>query len=388
MCVSRHQTIESHNRILGLDIVRAVAILLVVSGHGSFILKDTVLDGPWSLPPIDGVDIFFVLSGFLIGGILLHDINDARGFGGHQLLTFWKRRWFRTLPNYYLILAVNYFVATHGIIKADPDAFTWQFIVFTQNFKEPFFGFFWESWSLSVEEWFYLISPAAILVLLRFTPPKQSFLTVTLFLILAPLAYRVSIADPSITHAVWSTTFRKTVLCRLDAIGYGLLLAWVLYYHKHWLQQWKWTSFLLGWTALAFVLAYEQPASSFYKQTLYFSISSVAIMLLLPMFAAYKGGTGWWQRSITHISKISYSMYLINLSLVACVIRDNFPPTGGFDGLLKYAVYWAAVIGIATLLYRYYEKPITALRDQQLFRIPNKKAPTTTARGQTKRHNA
>ncbi len=54
---------------------------------------------------------------------------------------------------------------------------------------------------------------------------------------------------------------------------------------------------------------------------------------------------------------------MINLALVAEVIRDNFAPQGGWDGLLKYLIYWMVVVGVSTLLYRYFEKPLMDLRD-------------------------
>jgi peptidoglycan/LPS O-acetylase OafA/YrhL len=60
-------------------------------------------------------------------------------------------------------------------------------------------------------------------------------------------------------------------------------------------------------------------------------------------------------------------MYLINLALVAEVIRDNFPPSGGADGIIKYLIYWAIVIVASTLLFTYFEKPMTDLRDKKFF---------------------
>ena len=121
-------------RLFGLDILRTTAIMLVVFMHGGIILKDSAIDGFPYFRLIDGVDIFFVLSGFLIGGILLKDINSAEKFGFKSLFTFWKRRWFRTLPNYYLILTVNFFFVKYGIINEDFSQFNWKFIFLVFNF--------------------------------------------------------------------------------------------------------------------------------------------------------------------------------------------------------------------------------------------------------------
>ena len=96
--------------------MRAIAILLVVIGHGSSIAGDLFHAIP-SIPFIDGVDLFFVLSGFLIGGILIAKIEESDRINLKLILTFLKRRWYRTLPNYYLFLSVNillvYFRLSH-----------------------------------------------------------------------------------------------------------------------------------------------------------------------------------------------------------------------------------------------------------------------------------
>ena len=149
--------------------------MLVVAGHGSFLLNNTWLDNFPYFRMIDGVDMFFVLSGFLIGNILLKEINKTNAFGVKGLTTFWKRRWFRTLPNYYLILAANYFIVKTGIIHEDINQFNWRFLFFLQNFNSSFYGFFWESWSLTIEECFYFFSPILLIIFIRFLTPKKSF---------------------------------------------------------------------------------------------------------------------------------------------------------------------------------------------------------------------
>ena len=74
------------------------------------------------------------------------------------------------------------------------------------------------------------------------------------------------------------------------------------------------------------------------------------------------------EKIITHISLISYSMYLINLALVAQVIKKNFPVNSPTDGFIKYSIYWVIVVGVSTLIYFYYERPFMNLRDKKFFR--------------------
>lgn len=121
------------NRIYGLDVFRTIAILLVVYVHGKLVAKDLFAGLP-SLPIMDGVELFFVLSGFLIGGILIKTIERENGMDLPALGHFWKRRWFRTLPNYYLILMVNYLLVRYDFIGGNIENFSFKFLFFLQNF--------------------------------------------------------------------------------------------------------------------------------------------------------------------------------------------------------------------------------------------------------------
>ena len=102
-----------------LDLCRALAILLVLLSHGRYLVRSAL---PWAdylrFGGFMGVELFFALSGFLIGGIL---IRLSRGSGTHWLRGFDARRWFRTLPNYYLFLLVNVLLVVFGIYSAELD---------------------------------------------------------------------------------------------------------------------------------------------------------------------------------------------------------------------------------------------------------------------------
>jgi peptidoglycan/LPS O-acetylase OafA/YrhL len=352
------------DRIFGLDLFRATAIILVVLGHGNHFLKDTRFSNFPYFKMIDGVDLFFVLSGFLIGTILLKEINKGEKFALRSLFQFWKRRWFRTLPNYYLILLVNFVLVRWNIIHGDILQFNWKFFVFLQNFSSPFYDFFWESWSLSVEEWFYVLTPIFLLFLLKIFPPKQSFMLVVSLMIIMPLLYRVYLFNPTIDDFWYDVSLRKLVVTRLDSIAFGLLSSWIFYYFKNQWEKFKVHSFLLGIGLIIMILNFQTSNTSFYNQVITFSITPIAAALLLPLMNSIQHINGMIPKMITHVSKISYSMYLINLAVVSAVMTDHFAPKNEVDGILKYVLYWMLVIGLSTVLYYFFERPMLKLRGE------------------------
>ena len=355
-------------RVFGLDLMRALAIIFVVMGHG-LMLKNAQTNFPW-IKMIDGVELFFVLSGFLIGGIIIKIFQNTENFGIKTLWNFWIRRWFRTLPNYYLILIINIAFVYFGIINEKYSHFNWKFFFFFQNFSEYFTGFFWESWSLSVEEWFYLLFPIVLsisYVLARRikVPQKQVFLVSLLVFMITPILLRVFIASKFNVNDFWfSVKINKVVIFKLDSISYGLLAAFIKnWYPKFWFKS-RNITFILGIILSYTVLYLKWMPNEFVTKVFKFMLQSIGCFLLLPKFDSIKKAPPLIMRIFTHISLISYSMYLINLALVAEVMRDNFLPKTSYGAWASYGLYWIIVIVLSTIIYKYYEKPLMDLRDK------------------------
>lgn len=361
-----HRLIHNKNRNFGLDLFRAIAIILVVFVHGNFILGEyNFLDYLPILSRIDGVELFFVLSGFLIGGIFFKSF-DKQKISLSLLLNFWKRRWFRTLPNYYLFLIINVLLVQFQVINGDIDKFGFEFFIFIQNFNIGYVDFFWESWSLSVEEWFYILFPIIfIFISLILRKRKIVFLLSIVILITFPLFYRISKSQEQVDLFWWGINFRKVVLCRLDSIGFGVLMAYIKFFYSNYWNKYKNPAFVIGLLGICILLLLKLEPNSFFKKTIFFTIISFSFSLLLAKFETIKKPKfKFLEKIITHISIISYSMYLINLAPTAQVIEKNFSPQNSFQNIIYYLIYWIIVLLSSTLIYRYYEKPLMDLRDK------------------------
>lgn len=360
---------DYENRVYGLDIMRALAIIFVVLEHGLMLDKANTTF-PW-IKLINGVELFFVLSGFLIGSMLIRAFEKSEGFSFKTVRTFWIRRWFRTLPNYYLVLLLNILVVYFGIIHEDFHQFNWRFFLFLQNFAGPFYDFFWESWSLSIEEWFYLLFPVILLILflvlkLFRVSKKYIFLSAIMVLLLTPLLLRLIIAARMdiVDYFTLDNSIHKVVIYRLDSIALGILAAYIKRWHPVFFRKSRIIAFIIGIVACYVILYTPSQPNFFFTKVFRIFAESFCCFLLLPMFDSIRKGPKILIRFFTHISLISYSMYLLNLALISEVIYANFPPWGPRSAWGLYGIYWILVLSTSTLLYKYYEKPMMDLRDR------------------------
>ena len=158
--------ISTRQRVFGLDLLRAFAIFCVVHRHGMHLIRGTRLDWLSHLPVPHGVDLFFVLSGFLIGLSVMKMMSQPPVW--QQTWRFYRKTALRILPNYYAMLLLNLLAVWLGLITADLTATPMcQFVTLTQNIFTPFQGFYWESWSLPVQWWFYIFFPLIVIGLRR-----------------------------------------------------------------------------------------------------------------------------------------------------------------------------------------------------------------------------
>jgi len=392
--------LSAGKRVFGLDVMRALAILIVVDAHSTVALKEYYDGAFWHHLLPDGVELFFVLSGFLIGGILIRTYEKNGRFDGGLLLNFWTRRWFRTLPNYYLVLTGLIALAVgrawrsglHHSLPAKDELI--KYYLFLQNFARYVPDFFPETWSLAIEEWSYITLPLILWVLHTLMParwPRQRIVLIAILLIIVGTNIGRFVAAVLTPISAGELGFRGIVVTRLDAISYGVLAAYVKHYFPSF-----WTNdrtrsrlavigliliVLTSFTASIIILKYYvqagiYPAYVFYKRTFYFPIIGLSMALVVPYMDGWRTATGLWARFgiarlITHVSLISYSMYLLNLTPIMLTLLERFPTTSAAVGWTKVGVFWGLTLVVSTLLFAYFEKPVTELRERL-----SKKEPT------------
>lgn len=366
----------NHQRIFGLDLLRATAILLVMLHHGFQLF-------PFPVPPVpDGVDIFFVLSGYLIGGILIKIVEKKQDFSWSDLKIFWFRRWFRTLPAFWVTLILNiilyFFINLQTQTSKDTIKLMfvkeklWEYFFFIQNFATNLKSrFFAESWSLSVEEWFYLLLPIFIFFSIKsgLKLSKAIFLSI-LIIIIIPILLRFSFSDIHLKLS-WLST-RMVVVMRLDSIGCGVLMAFIRYYKP---EIWKvlanykslilWGVIIFYGSFLIIFMGHEYLNSSVLTNLFFYTFTNVGVMIAIPAMSKMMAKDTVFEKVITFISLTSYSIYLLNYSIIVVLIQMIRPnPATKIEEFMSLIAYLIITFGASSLMYRFVEQPFMRLRDK------------------------
>ena len=373
---------KNTERVLGLDILRAYAIVSVLYGHAFELIKQhlsaTLQMAYWG-PVWDGVTLFFVLSGFLVGRIMI-SVCATNKPGFIDLVEFWVLRWLRTIPLYFVVLTTIVFI--YWLSGKPNQGDWWKYYLFLQNLNWPHPDIFAEAWSLSVEEWFYFLAPVGFwLVYIYAKSTKTAALKLILFVIGACIVYHVTIY---ITHPItnfdeWNNYLRNVVLSRLSSIMFGVLAAYICIYKNEFWMRARNISLGFGIVILIFdkivvFSTFNNEVGVFYLGVINLTISPLGFSLLLPYFAGVenKSTNRWWLLAgvVAYISKISYSLYLVNHTLVRELLFGfmitwlNISLASGRDAIVVYFLYYLLSILMAAILWRSIESPIMKYRRQ------------------------
>jgi peptidoglycan/LPS O-acetylase OafA/YrhL len=344
-------SISTPARDINLDLLRAIAIVSVVLYH---LLQWSPVDPEWLDRAAhfgsNGVDLFFVLSGFLIGSIYW---REERASGHVKLRRFLQRRWIRTIPPYLAALLLAW-AAVH---IARGQSFDARYLLFAQNYL-PQMPFFQVSWSLCVEEHFYLVVP---LMMTLIGNPKGRLL---LFAIgaLAPALFRWHYA-PIGTAAPFGF-YQTATHIRFEGLTLGFALAWVHGLRQPWWHAaQRYAAWLLAPLLVIGWLVATGPAQQRY--TLFPSVVALLCSVLLVLVAGRKPLIrGALAPPVRAIAITSYSVYLVHPLMIHVGNSVNAYSDLIGDRLTLFVVWPLLIAGFGSAFYYSIERGALRLRER------------------------
>lgn len=362
----------------GLDLLRALAVILVTVYHAGimgFPLPGRVHRFGWI-----GVDLFFVLSGYLIGGQLMRAARSRK----HSELarqqpvrlgTFFARRALRILPAYFAVLAIYAFLPSW---REYPEMFPlWKFVLSVQNIGLRGGTAFSHAWSLAVEDQFYLVLPLVLLLVLRLG--RRSALILPCAIVLGGLALRWFLAaqyleETGVNFRGFQTWIYYCTWTRLDPLVFGVALAAIEKFRPSW---WQRLMNLAPWLLLpgiaSIVCAFwiEDPevinVTSCIWQFLLVALGMAALLVcaLSPRLAVSRKQVP----GAAFIASIAYSAYLIQKLVIHFVEQFCSNRDIATTSILPIIGVQICIYAAATILFFTVERPFLRLRHRLTARL-------------------
>jgi len=347
----------------GLDTLRALAIVLVVLHHYVLFVSHRSTFGWVGDIGWVGVDLFFALSGYLIGNQIFAALRSEQQF---SLTRFYARRFLRTLPNFYVVLALYY---CWPWFRAGADLSPlWEFLTFTQNINLQPGTAFSHAWSLCIEEQFYVLLPALALLVAAARHRLLWTLAVLVLAIGGGIVARYywrqevgGFGTPYFKYIYYST------ICRLDELIAGVVLALLKNYHAA-----LWTRMTahgnavlaLGCTLTA-ITVYLLLQDRFGVGMTVFGYPLLALSFALLILAALSDKSVLRSARVPGAASIalwSYAIYLTHKQLLI-LAREPLEKLGhGPESALALVAMVVISVGSGWVLYRCVERPFMALR--------------------------
>ena len=360
---------SSAPRVYGLDTLRALAIVLVVLHHYVLFVSHADTFGWVGEIGWVGVDLFFALSGYLIGNQIFAAMRGGQGF---SLRHFYARRLLRTLPNYYVVLAL-YFLWPwfRNGLELPP---LWKFLSFTQNINLNPGTAFSHAWSLCIEEQFYLLLPAAALLIASLRRSLRWTWAAVGLSFAAGMLVRAWMWDEFVDgDALWRYHYYKYIyyssFCRFDELVAGVALALLKNYHgAAWRRLTSHGNAALGGgvavTALAFHLFLADHLG--FGMTV-FGYPMLALGFSLLIVAALSPGALLHKVRIPGAASLalwSYAIYLVHKQV--CILASGPLRELGYGPGSPVAIGALLALSVLAgwLLYRLVETPFMALRQR------------------------
>lgn len=341
------------SRYPNLDLLRAIAVMTVVFYHCCNLVGVPIWLWKWlEVLGVSSVELFCILSGFLIGTIYWDECDRN---GSVDIKVFILRRIYRTVPMYYLFMICAYI----GAYILRGEEFSWTYLFFLQNYEEQM-PFYVISWTLCVEEHFYLIMPFLVWGFLKI--PKRVTIISLAILFIMPLILRITFYDETI-----GLKFGYDVVAshfRYETLLLGVVLSRILRYHETFFD------FLIKYQYAVYIATFFIISSYVFLPKLpknYFTITLSGILYGLCLIVAVRGKPiKLATKSLVYkIAISSYSTYLAHSIWlhVWIYIFDFLNVTSAF---IKVPIMFIWSFSIGYVVFKLLEKPIIRLRNRHI----------------------
>lgn len=390
-----------------IDGIRAISIILVLVFHTFFvyqlahpthdvaaIINELGTGWAWAFNGDKGVDVFFVMSGFLISGILFRQIDKE---GQMNLKNFYLRRYLRLTPVYYFTLTIYWFM------NGPNSEWIWANFLYINNFIDYSHQAVGWTWSLAIEEQFYFIYPLLLIVILKYSK-SPGYVMLWLFMLSIAVRAGIVLSDEAIRSSPGSRMYLDnayfnhffTVLydnlhSRFGSLLVGCMAAYSFHFHKDKLNNFFNSTIgivttITGLALIIFFMAFASylPTYDEYQamHVLYYifnrNLFSVGIGIIIIAMLLQQHALANAMRKVFSVSflypfaTLSYSLYLIHLVVMAIVIPALINLTVMMPEQYSWSMAETLIYGfiissvlsmaIATLMYLFIEKPIMNLR--------------------------
>jgi peptidoglycan/LPS O-acetylase OafA/YrhL len=354
-----------NSRIESLDLLRGIAAISVAISH--YYLGQNPSNSFAEQISIISVELFFVLSGFVLAPQILSCISSGSFYDNIKI--FMARRWMRTVPPYLVALIC----ATLAFKNASMGDFL-KYAFYVQNFFAQHMtkDYFFVAWSLSVEEWFYVIFPASLFFVhskifkSRDALLGKKYILSTLFIIFAIVLNRYFSGDQS----NWGENIRRVVIYRIDSISYGFL-AFLFISNLRRIPSLFLATGTAAFFSLSLFVAEEISLGNgdiwkdgFLYSSAAFGVSSIVLFYRINDFSS--GRFKLYTSFCSFLGRTSYSVYLFH-----SIVLVLMPNESGGDFFLLLLIYIGVVLGFAYIFYLVVEKPILARRPRYDIKVPN-----------------
>ena len=346
-------------RNLQLDFLRFCGVFLVMMNHlhiwGHSALDNVLLkisDGGWI-----GVDLFFVLSGYLVSGLIFNEYKLYQSFNGTNFLI---RRGFKIYPTFYFFIAFTYLFFNNLNKLHYSFAGLWHEAIFISNFTS------YNNihlWSICIEEHFYFLLTIVFFILIKYKKVQlRSFVLIYLFLLIFGLIFRTY-------NYLHYTNFNFDRDCtksyfRFDSLFFGVLLAYIAHYKSHVFDD------LLGskFNTLFIIICLSFLLSNFvftrygsrWVQVINLAVNPICFGYLMINIIRYNNAL--FLKIITplaYIGKYSYSIYLFHRFFNYLAMHIAYPKS-----LLYYTLYFSLSIIGGILISKSIEYPLISFREK------------------------